>query len=134
MYLSISQIMKPLITNPFIDRLNEGGPIFMYTILILLIIVIVLLIKAFTTKENSEKTIRLVSSISLFALVWGFLGQIIGLIGAFDTIQSYGNVSPEVLAAGIKVGLLSPLFGMVVFLIARVGIIALTLMQKSISE
>lgn len=131
MYLSILQITKPLIGNPFLNRLNEGGPVFMYTILILLIVIIALLVKVFLKQENIEKTIRLVSSISLFALVWGFLGQIIGLIQAFDTIQSFGNVSPQVLAGGIKIGLLSPLFGMIVFLIARLGIISLILKQKN---
>ena len=130
MYLSILQITKPLIGNPFLQKLNEGGSLFMYTILILLIVILALLVKAFLKKENTKKTIRLVSSISLFALVWGFLGQIIGLIGAFDSIDSFDNIAPGILAGGIKVALLSPAFGMFVFLIARLGIIILILTQK----
>ena len=130
MYLTTLQSMKPLIVNPFIDRLNEGGPLFMYTTLILFIAIIGLIIKAFLKKGKNSKEIKLISSISLFVLVWGFLGQMIGLIGAFDAVEAQGNVAPSILAGGIKVAILSPMFGMVVFLIARIGIVALTWLQK----
>ena len=130
MYLSFLQSMKPLIVNPFVDRLNEGGPLFMYTTLIILIAIIVLLVKAFMKPDSNEKAISLVKHLSLFALVWGFLGQMIGLIGAFDAIEIQGDVAPAVLAGGIKIAILSPLFGMVVFLIARLGIIVLAFIKK----
>ena len=89
-----------------------------------------LTVKAFLSKESNEKTIHLIKHVSLFALVWGFLGLFIGLIGAFDAMSSVNDISTGVLAAGLKIGLLSPSFGIVVFLIARLGIIALTLTKK----
>ena len=116
----------PLVGNLF----NEGGPLFMYTNLVVLIAIIILLIKAFLNQENNNKAVNLIKHLSLFGLVWGFLGQMIGLISAFDIIQVTGNPSPEVLAGGIKVGLLSPTFGMVVFLIARLGLLILTFIRK----
>jgi len=112
------------------DKLNDGGPFFMYPLLIILILVIILIVKGFLKKESMEKTISLISSITLFALVWGFLGHIIGMIGAFDAIESMGSVSQEIMAAGIKVSLLVPVFGSFVFLVGRLGIIVLTWMQK----
>ena len=124
------QTIKPLVGNPFIARLNEGGPLFMYTNLFLLIVILALLITGFVKPTTREKIITLVSSISLFALVWGFLGQMIGLIEAFDAIQAMGDISPALLAGGLKVAILSPLFGMFVFLIARVGIIILNILKK----
>ena len=129
MLLALQRII-PLIGNPFIARLNEGGPLFMYTTLILLIVIIALLIRGFLKKEARQQTITLVSSISLFVLVWGFLGQMIGLITAFDAIEAAGDISPSMLAGGLKIAILSPLFGMVVFLIARIGIIILNLLKK----
>ena len=114
----------------FVDRLNEGGPFFMYPLLLILILVIVLIVKGFLQKGNTKKTISLISSITLFALVWGFLGHIIGMIGAFDAIESVGEVSQPIFAAGIKVSLLVPTFGSFVFLIGRLGIIILTWIQK----
>lgn len=122
--------MKLLFLGQITDRLSEGGPTFMYTILICLLICIALIIKAFLKGDPEEKLLKLIKSISLFALVWGFLGQMIGLISAFDSIQSMGNVDQGVLAAGLKVGLLSPTFGMFTFLVARLGIIGLILKKK----
>ena len=113
-----------------VSILSDGGPLFMYTILIALLICITLIIKALLKGDENGKALKLIKSVSLFALVWGFLGQMIGLISAFDSIESLGNMSPGVLAGGIKIALLNPVFGMVVFLIARLGLIALTLKKK----
>ncbi len=124
------QSIRPFIANSILTRLNEGGPLFMYTTLLILIVIIILLIRGFLNPAARDKTITLVSSISLFVLVWGFLGQMLGLIGAFDAIEAAGDISPSVLAGGLKIAILSPLFGMIVFLIARIGIIILNLLKK----
>ena len=113
-----------------LDRLNEGGPFFMYPLLMILIVLLILIVKGFLQKGSAEKTISLISSIALFAIVWGFLGQIIGLIGAFDSIEALGEVSPVMLAGGLKVAFLAPVFGMFTFLIGRLGIIILTWLKK----
>ena len=42
--LLVLQSITPLMVNPFIARLNEGGPLFMYTTLFILIVIIALLI------------------------------------------------------------------------------------------
>lgn len=128
--LLVLQNFIPLVGNSFFARLNEGGPLFMYTTLLILIVIIALLIRGFMKPLTRDKTITLVSSLSLFVLVWGFLGQMIGLIGAFDAIEAAGDISPAILAGGLKIAILSPLFGMFVFLIARVGIIILNLLKK----
>lgn len=113
-----------------LDRLNEGGPFFMYTILLVFIICIILIIKEFLKPNQNGKTIELLKSLSLFALVWGFLGLMIGLIVAFDSISFDGNINPGIFAGGLKVGLLSPTFGAFSFLITRLGIIGIILKKK----
>ena len=128
--LLVLQSITPLMGNPFIARLNEGGPFFMYPTLFILMVIIALLIRGFIKPNTRDKTVTLVSSISLFVLVWGFSGQMVGFISAFDAVQVAGDVSPAALAGGLKVAILSPLFGMIVFLIARIGIIILTWKQK----
>lgn len=119
----------------FIDHLfgllNEGGPMFMYVTFLWLIFVIYLFVVGIMKRHLIPKQIKLLKSVSLFALVWGFLGQMVGIIGAFDTIQVHGDIAPSVLAAGIKVSILSPTFGMFVFLVARVGIITLIYREKN---
>lgn len=126
----IYQMQSTSIIDKIFGLLNEGGPVFMYVSFFLLLYIVFLFIVAFYKKLYIEKQIRLLKSISLFALVWGFLGQVIGLIGAFDAIETYGNIAPDVLASGIKVSILSPAFGMFIFLIARVEIIVLIYFTK----
>lgn len=104
----------------------------MYPLLIMLLICLFLLGKAFFKGDPNEKNRKLVGHISLFALVWGFLGHLVGLIVAFDTISSVkGDIAIPMMANGIKIGLLSPTFGMVIFLIARLGIIGLVIKRKN---
>lgn len=119
--------MNFLFFGQFFDRLNEGGPVFMYPLFIMMLVCIGLIIFSFVKGDLSGKLQKIVHHVGLFALVWGFLGQMIGLIGAFDSISSVGSVSPGILAGGLKVALLCPTFGMFIFLIARLGIIGLTL-------
>ena len=57
-----------------------------------------------------------VSWISLFialAPMLGFMGTVIGVIGAFDAIAAAGDISPAVVADGIKVALLTTVFGLI---------------------
>lgn len=112
------------------NLLNDGGPLFMYTILAVLIICVALIIKEFLKPDEKGKILELLKSLSLFALIFGFLGQMIGLIGAFDAISLETSISHGVLAAGLKIGLLAPTFGAFTFLIARLGIIGLILQKK----
>lgn len=113
------------------NLISQGGFVFMLPILAMLILIIVLIVKGILNKENDNaKTISLIFSIGLFTLVWGVLGQVIGLIGGFDAIEAAGNVSPGMLASGLKVSFLTTLFGLIVFLVARLGIIFLIWKRK----
>lgn len=110
--------------------LEEGGPLFMYSLLLLFFICIGLFIQGLIKKERQPKNRELLSSIGLFALVFGFLGQVLGLIAAFDAIEMVGDVSPEILAGGLKISFLNSGFGALVFLVARFGIILFTWLKK----
>ena len=64
-----------------------------------------------------------VSWISLFialAPMLGFMGTVIGMIKAFDDIAAAGDISPAVVATGIKVALLTTVFGLIVAVILQV--------------
>ncbi|WBL21308.1 hypothetical protein [Zunongwangia sp. HRR-M8] len=115
------------------DRMNEGGPFAMWTILICFLTTIGLITFAatkFSQDHLFKKTLSLIHHIGLFALVSGLLFQFIGLIEMFDAIESWGNVSTEMLAGGLKVTLLTIIFGTVTFLVGRLGIIILTAIKK----
>ncbi len=119
--------MNFLFFNVFADRLREGGSFFMYSLLIMLLACIAMCVYGYIKKEENNKMRNLVSHVSLFALVWGFFSMMLGLISVFDSISSVYSDNSQFIASGLKQGLLSPLFGMFVFLVARVGILILSL-------
>ena len=78
--------------------------------------------------ENVEKAItsyggvqmgRLESNLSWIALfiaiapMFGFLGTVIGMVQAFDDIERAGDISPTVVAGGMKVALITTVFGLI---------------------
>src|SRR5574344_1318976 len=50
----------------------------------------------------------------------GFLGTVIGMIQAFDAIEVAGDISPTLVAAGIKVALITTVFGLIVAMILQI--------------
>jgi biopolymer transport protein ExbB len=61
--------------------------------------------------------------ISLFIAVapmLGFMGTVVGMIGAFDAIQAAGDINPSLVAGGIKVALITTVSGLVVAIILQV--------------
>jgi len=63
------------------------------------------------------------SWISLFiaiAPMLGFMGTVIGMISAFDNIEAMGDISPAIVAGGIKMALLTTVFGLIVAIILQI--------------
>ena len=63
------------------------------------------------------------SWISLFIAIapsLGFLGTVIGMVQAFDAIQKAGDISPNVVAGGMKVALITTIAGLIVAMILQV--------------
>lgn len=50
----------------------------------------------------------------------GFMGTVIGMIGAFDAIEAAGDISPSLVAGGIKVALITTVFGLIVAIILQI--------------
>ena len=50
----------------------------------------------------------------------GFLGTVIGMVLAFDNIQKAGDISPTVVAGGMKVALITTIFGIIVALVLQI--------------
>jgi biopolymer transport protein ExbB len=50
----------------------------------------------------------------------GFLGTVIGMVMAFDQIQAEGDIGPTIVAEGMKVALITTIFGIIVALILQV--------------
>ena len=50
----------------------------------------------------------------------GFIGTVVGMVMAFDQIQQAGDISPTVVAGGMKVALITTIFGLIVALVLQV--------------
>jgi biopolymer transport protein ExbB len=60
--------------------------------------------------------------LSLFislAPMFGFLGTVVGMVEAFDAIEAAGDISPSLVAGGIKVALLTTVFGLITAIILQ---------------
>ncbi len=51
---------------------------------------------------------------------FGFLGTVVGMVQAFDAIEVAGDISPTVVAGGMKVALLTTIFGLIVAIILQI--------------
>lgn len=86
--------------------------------------------------EAAEKAISAYGSIEMSflerGLVWlslfiaiapllGFLGTVVGMIQAFDAIEQAGDISPTLVASGIKVALLTTAAGLIAGIILQIG-------------
>lgn len=86
--------------------------------------------------EAAEKAISAYGSIEMSflerGLVWlslfiaiapllGFLGTVVGMIEAFDAIEQAGDISPSLVAGGIKTALLTTAAGLLAGIILQVG-------------
>lgn len=54
------------------------------------------------------------------APMFGFLGTVVGMVQAFDDIAAAGDISPTIVASGIKVALLTTVFGLIAAIILQI--------------
>lgn len=69
---------------------------------------------------NLEKGCSWITLFIAMAPSLGFLGTVIGMVLAFDQIQQVGDINPTIVAAGMKVALITTIFGIIVALILQV--------------
>ena len=70
--------------------------------------------------SNMENGLSWISLFIAIAPSLGFLGTVIGMIAAFDAIQAAGDISPNVVAGGMKVALITTVGGLIVAMILQV--------------
>jgi biopolymer transport protein ExbB len=67
-----------------------------------------------------EKNLSWIQLFISIAPMLGFMGTVIGMIAAFDSIQLAGDVSPQLVASGIKVALITTVSGLIVAIILQI--------------
>ena len=132
--LRIMAIITGLIGTTLFNRFMEGGALFMSLVLICLLISIYFTVKSLlnikTDIEISKKMLKHISDSGTLGLALGVMGAFIGLIAAFDVLEATGGAAPSIIAGGLKVALLSPLFGLFTFSVSKLAILILRIIQK----
>ena len=117
-----------------------GGPLFMGILTIVLIVMVVwVVVHTLQFKQSNAKdaslTIRKIGytrSIGLFAMIFGIFGQMLGLYQALSVIEQAGDISPALVFGGIKVSMIAPLYGVLIFLISLIlWFVATSIIDKS---
>jgi biopolymer transport protein ExbB len=67
-----------------------------------------------------EKGLSWIALFIALAPMLGFMGTVIGMIGAFDAIEVAGDISPSLVAGGIKVALITTVSGLLVAIILQI--------------
>jgi len=132
--LRLMAIIIGLIGTTLFNRFLEGGALYMSLILICLLTSTFFTVKSLMNlKKNveiSKKMIKHINDSGSLGLGLGVMGSFIGLITAFDAIEATGGAEPSILAGGLKVALLSTLFGLFTYSISKLSVLILRIIQK----
>lgn len=112
------------------DLFYMGGPLFMGLLTLLLIASVTTSILVFTKKVPAISP-SLIKDIGLLAFIVGLLGQLIGLFDAFSAIEQMGSVSPAMLAGGLKVSMITTVYGLFILIISLILHLSIHFLNKS---
>ena len=132
--LRIMAIITGILGTTLFNRFLEGGALFMSLILFCLLISIYFTAKSVLNIKNnievSRKMLKHINDTAVLALALGVMSAFIGLISAFDVLEASGGAEAAIIAGGLKIALLSPLFGLFTFCISKLAILILRIIQK----
>jgi hypothetical protein len=108
------------------DLFTMGGALFMGILTTLLVIMLATAVYFFVRiisgkaadQANFGHKLTYVKSVGLFTMITGILGQLIGLLEAFKAIERVGDISPAMLAGGLKVSMITTLYGILIYLVS----------------
>lgn len=108
-----------------LDLFYEGGPLFMGILTLLLLILLILAVRTYTKYNQQDTNLKQarkdadrLKAVGTLALVFGIFGQLLGLYDMFKAIQELENVAPALLAGGLKVSMITTLYGLVIYIIS----------------
>ncbi len=124
------------------DFLIEGGLQFTLTLTALLLINILLIGRntsflyagKFKNAAEANLLISYVLYLGVFTLTIGILGQLVGLYEAFIAIEQIGDISPALLAGGLRVSSITTLYGFGIFVFAYISWMLLKWKAKDYSN
>jgi hypothetical protein len=101
------------------DLFFMGGPLFM-GILTIGLVALIVTISMNQTGKGAIFTVQLAKEIGILSFVIGMFAQLIGLYQMFSVVEQMGKIAPNMLAGGLKVSLITTLYGFLILIIALV--------------
>lgn len=81
---------------------------------------------------KKKASLMLIKELGFLALVIGIFGQLIGLFEAFKAIEGMEvQVSTAIIVGGLKVSMITTLYGMLIFILTRIFSLAVVKMQSA---
>lgn len=108
------------------DLFVMGGTLFMGILTVLLVIMLAISVyfaviissgKA-EGRKNLGHQLSYIKSVGLFTMITGIMGQLVGLTAAFDAMQHAGDISPSLVAGGLKVSMITTIYGICIYLLS----------------
>lgn len=94
-------------------------------ILIIILVIIGQSIRRIHRNQFNLDTLTTLGSIGLIAFIVGLLGQLVGLYAGFGMAEHMENMSPPIILGGIKISMITSMYGLIIWLIARLAILVL---------
>jgi hypothetical protein len=115
---------------------TEGGMVFMAPLSLLFLIIISLTMYSFVSLLNKKivqiRMVELVRQLGMFSLAFGILGSVVALFFAFRSLSELKEVLPAfVIYGGLKVALITAIYGMIIFLFALLGSMSLKYLSRN---
>jgi len=119
-----------MIASLFFDMHLAGGPLFMFPLTLLFVvnigILVYVLIAVFQKKQFNTYWLEAIKQIGALAAAFGTWSTIFGLFMAFDSLESSKDIIPfPVIMGGLKVALITVLWGLVIFCLSLFAYITL---------
>lgn len=116
-----------------------GGPNFMIPLAFLLFadlgLIGFVLLRTIQKKGYNSTILELIRQIGALAFVWGLLSTMIGLYFAFDDLSKMTETLPlNVIMGGLKVGLITALYGSIILTVSLVAYIGLRIRGNNSSS
>ncbi len=127
--------MKSILAIWLIDLHFDGGPIFMIPLSLMLLINIGLVIYSILglkKKTLMPKYVEAIKQIGALAAVFGALCTLIGLMQAFNWLETHNEgASFQVIMGGMKVAIITAMYGLFIFFVSMFAYIILKLSAKN---
>lgn len=81
---------------------------------------VIILRRDFKDIGETRKKLKYMKSIGLFAFITGILGQLLGLFSALSAIEQAMDISPAIIAGGLKISMIPPIYGILILLISYI--------------